>query len=502
MLDSAKSNLGEEMKKFMIMVIFTTIALTGCASFVQTKKADTAKINTGISYYLPKREHRLVITAENLKLEDEEQKFNAAKQLFDEKDKLAKELESKSTRLISEANQTPVGKDGTDTKAKARAVEKAQTATGIALAARAVAEAANAASQNAKIRYEAAKAAAASIDPKECTYFVAMEITPQPLQPDTAYPFLLKLNSSPLRDEELIIKTTSSGLLTSADATSTDRTGDIAVEIAKAVAMFGIGIPSPDVMSPIMAKIKKEDEAKKINCYSVLKSDEIIDFSDLSVPTSDCKNLRPSEETVTNCKNGEQTKISQGKKIELVDSSGRIPDDNSSPQLRVHIKVQKPSNLGDIYKEQDLNETEGVPSILKGHYGILYRRDATYLIDLKDDNDDKFKNSPKLNRSITKQISMPNLSPVALLPYKYRPFVTTKNSSLFENGMLVSYDTNQPSSALGLAQLPAKVIEGYINALTNFLQLKIDYSTKEIAAIGKKKELDDLLKSVEDAGKK
>jgi hypothetical protein len=96
---------------------------------------------------------------------------------------------------------------------------------------------------------------------------------------------------------------------------------------------------------------------------------------------------------------------------------------------------------------------------------------------------------------------MPNLSPVSLLPYKYRPLVTTKNTATFENGMLVTYDTTQPSSALALANLPAKVVEGYINALTNFLQLKIDYSTKEIAAIGKEKELAELLKSLHDTSK-
>lgn len=467
------------MRKLLLVFFVTTSALTGCASFIQTKHASPNNINTGISYYLPKRMHRLVVTAENLNAKEEEEKLKKAEADFDTINKQAKQLEIEMKKLKSIAVNTPG-----DQKAKEKAVEAAQTAEGIYLAAKEIADQAKNDRDAAKNRYDQVKN---EKDSKQCNYLIAMNITPQALEPDTQYPFLLKLNHSPLRDDELKIKTTHSGLLTSTDVTSSDRTGDIAVEIAKAVAMFGVGIPASPPKQPSQLYSQKIKQPEK--CYpSIMKHDEIADF-------------------------GSSTDIP----IIFRDSSGFEvkKDDYVLPptlKLTVNIPTDTKTELKNIYeKDEGLKE---VSFPLKGHYGILYRRDATYLINLKEtahsNTFDKTNVLANLNKVAdpntsdladtilaSQQISMPNLSPVTLVPFEYLSLVTSKNNAAFENGMLISYDTNQPSSALALANLPARVAEGYINALTNFLQLKFNYSSKAIDAVGKEKELADLLKTMQ-----
>lgn len=450
------------MRKLLLVFLVTTSTLTGCASFIQTKKASLDSINTGISYYLPKRMHRLVVTAENLNAEEELKKFKEAEENFVTANKEAKQLEAKMKNLKSIAANTPG-----DGKAKKKAVEAMQTAEGIYLAAKEIADEAKNDMDTAKNRYDQVKA---EKDSEQCNYYIAMSITPQALEPDTQYPFLLKLNNSPLRDDELKIKTTQSGLLTSTDAISSDRTGDIAVEIAKAVAMFGAGLPAastPGISSWMMEGVEptpKKKPTEKPKCYSaIMKHDAIVDFGssdDIPIVFRDSGGFA----------------VKAGQYV--------LP-----PNLKMKTVIpQNAKDLKDIYETDEGLKEASYP--LKGHYGILYRRDTTYLTNL-------WATIGGVDTIVTsKQISMPNLSPVTLVPFEYLSLVTTKNNAAFENGMLVSYDTNQPSSALALANLPARVAEGYINALTNFLQLKFNYSSKAIDAVNKEKELADLLNTI------
>lgn len=448
------------MRKLLLVLLVTTSTLTGCASFIQTKKADFGIVNTGISYYLPKRTHRLVVTAENLNAEKENEKFEEAKDNFLKANTEAKQLEAKMKNLKSTAANTPG-----DGKAKQKAVEAAQTAEGIYLAAKEIADKAKNDMETAKNRYDQVKA---EKDSKQCNYYIEMSITPLALEPDTQYPFLLKLNNSPLRDDELKIKTTQSGLLTSTDAISSDRTGDIAVEIAKAVAMFGMGgFPIHTKIVPQTYSSLAQPEEGTVCYSSIMKHDEIVDLSS-AINNSIPINFKDNRGILVKEKKAENNK------------KYAVPD----LKIMIGIDSSKTAKLESIYNADEGLKGGSYP--LKGHYGILYRRDATYLVNLKD----------KETIIASEQISMPNLSPVTLVPFEYLSLVTTKNNAAFENGMLVSYDTNQPSSALALANLPARVAEGYINALTNFLQLKFNYSSKAIDAVNKEKELSDLLNTI------
>lgn len=399
------------MRKILLVLLVATSTLTGCASFIQTKHASLDSINTGISYYLPKRMHHLVVTVENLNAEEELIKFKEAEGNLVTANKEAKQLEAKMKKLKSIAANTPG-----DEKAKKKAVEAAQTAEGIFLAAKKITDQATIFMNKAKSRYDQVKA---EKDSKQCNYYIEMSITPLALEPDTQYPLLLKLNNSPLRDDELKIKTTQSGLLTSTDAISSDRTGDIAVEIAKAVAMFGMGgFPIHTKIVP-GAYLSLAQPEKEIVCYSsIMKHDEIVDLSS-AIHNSIPINFKDNRGILVKEKEAENNK------------KYAVPD----LKIMIGINSSKTATLEQIFKvDEGLKENS---YSLKGHYGILYRRDATYLVNLK----------YKETIIASEQISMPNVSPVTLVPFEYLSLVTTKNNAAFENGMLVSYDTNRPSSA-------------------------------------------------------
>ncbi len=76
-----------------------------------------------------------------------------------------------------------------------------------------------------------------------CKYKITFKIEDQGLVPDTRYRFVAQLNHSYFRHDNFILETTPNGLLSNATGSSDDKTGDVLVEIASAVA--GVGGISP-----------------------------------------------------------------------------------------------------------------------------------------------------------------------------------------------------------------------------------------------------------------
>lgn len=479
------------MKKILFIAISAGM-LFGCGSFIKTKQVDKGKIHSGISYHLPKRLHRLVVTAEQLEITQEKEALvnaeNSLKSLKAEEEA----LKSRWKDLKNRADQI------TDEKKKEEAIKAAQEAEGAYRAALFVVEQAqkevdlrkhrfNLAMINQKKKEDANKlkstkyysdireehkntttklnntitelknaidnkdsadklvrfinenissedfstkldkyleedknndknndvqlilntiknlaAVARSFqdeideidgDSEACNYFISMEIFPQPLEPDSRYTFFLELNHSWLRDDDLKITTTSSGLLTKADVISTDRTGDIIVEIAKAIAMFGVGVPLPGGSGGIGSlnnNIGVEAEGKV--CYPYpLRYDEIVDFGDYT----------------------------KNKRIELKDNNGfAIPEkiyDVETKKWNIYIKPILSIGLkkeGSIFTANEIKTgLKKNVNPLTGNNGILYRRDGSHLVNLLGCKKDSC-----TTLLATRQISMPNISPPLLLP--------------------------------------------------------------------------------------
>lgn len=429
--------------------------LTGCASFIHTTKADKDTLNAGISYYLPKRQHQLIVTAEHLdaaKTKTEYEKILTAHSLLAiETNKL--EVQWKS--LDSTAKNTPKG------EAKDEATKEAQKAEGALKASKDSLKILEQALNKALKKYQLA--IKPEVTPNQCDYYVTMNIQPLDLEPDTRHPFLLSVRHSPLRDDDLNIKTTASGLLMSSNVTTTDRTGDIIVEIAKAVGMI-MGLPGAPSDVTQQALAEKMAKPKPKDCFpTVLTHNEIVDFA-------------KKDSIEINFKDEYGVSLSQLNETQKYNISNL---ENFSVVLR-DVDKESPhiTKLETIYNDSNSkiswNETCELPDYKTSadcgrKNGILYRRDVPYTVELQ--------SKPKNTSIATQQIFMPNLSPISLIPAEALQLVTAKNNMGFENGMLVSYETNQPSQVLALVSLPARVLEGYFGALTKIIKLKVDYKS-------------------------
>lgn len=492
--------------RISVFIVLFFLLLGGCGSLIQTQKINPNDINEGISYYLPKRPHNLIITAEiinPIKVKsildhsiNEYTLLNAeVKKLKEEWEKLQRKADS-----ISDVGE-----------AKKKAIEAAQNAEGAYKGSLFIKENAKNEMNVAKVNYQRIldtysdkkiskinKILKSVDDLREkmrvnpqpehqialdktyeehtaigCDYQFTMDIIPLALVPETRHPLILKVNHSHLRDDELKIKTTPAGLITTSDVITTDRTGDIIVEIAKAVAMFGVGpIPTVTPVKGFEAQMHissfdekvKEVKIKRCN-YSVMRYARVADFEEeVHVDFFD--------------ENGSETKsldfeylIPKDLKVKVNNSTCQNPNNRAGNSCKSNS-----NNISEIEKlfTQDSSGNSNHIDYQTKKNGILYRRDETHEVQLI--GNDKV--------LISKQITMPNLSPISLVPFNSLPLVKTKNNAEFENGMLTSFDTNQPSSVLELVRLPARVVEGMLTAITTLIQLKIDYTSKNTGLIG------------------
>lgn len=433
------------MTKIIIAIISLAI-FTGCSGFIHTKKTKSDQIHKGISYYLPKRQHKLIVTAEYLVPEKEEDRYKQTVDVLKEFVSEANSQKSNWTRLQKIADNTPAGG-----KAKEKADYAAQTAEGKYKGMLFLIGSAKQGLEEAEKRLNFARMSAqAKEKDQKCFYYPEMQITPLPLEPDINHSYYLELNHSILRDDKMTIETTASGLITNeTNVTTTDRTGDIIVEIAKTIAMFGVGFPITPSAPTLMTIAPPEVDGKtqdKVKCYT----------------------HKLVYETITDFTNGFDIKfnphgyISQeyvlpSYKVALKDRNSS-PDPNSNPdhnnQVAKHTEDCSPSNWKEICRKNN---------------GILYRRDQTHLVELKFDT----------STVASEVISMPNLSPVSLIPADSLFLVTTKNIATFKDGMLVKFDTDQPSQALEVVRLPARVLRGMLEAVTELIQLKVNYTNEQ-----------------------
>lgn len=84
---------------------------------------------------------------------------------------------------------------------------------------------------------------------------------------------------------------------------------------------------------------------------------------------------------------------------------------------------------------------------------------------------------------------VPNASPPAYFPLRASPFVTTHHDLGFDNGILTSVESDRPSELLRVAALPWDVAAATIAAVTQLIQLKVDYTKTDVGLITQQVEL-------------
>lgn len=186
----------------------------------------------------------------------------------------------------------------------------------------------------------------------ECEYKISFKVEDQGLVPDPRYRFIAQLNHSLFRDDDFSLQTTATGLLSNAVGTSDDRTDDVIVEIASAVAGFSGAVP------PVGG-------IKTRTSQSMAVEPEIADLVD-----SDCLT----------------EKLSRSYIIDPNDISSAAPTTASSLAdfLRSNL-VSNGNQYGLRFHPTSINsEAEpGDPGCIDQCEGLYYRRDLPYIVSIE-----------------------------------------------------------------------------------------------------------------------
>jgi hypothetical protein len=446
------------MLALMAVVLFV---LTGCATLITRPLSETSEIekNKGISYCLPKRLHKVHLTATpgNRALEEAKNKLESAAAL---KAEAKKELDAaKKAREKAETEYKTAKKldDGTPAFKKKLGELEADLATK---------------TFEYKLMMGLAKEGELTfnllVDEVEAlstvnnkTSIISIKIEPQDPVADDKNQLIAKPNHWMTRDDTWDLTTDAQGLLTSADNTSIDRTGDIVLKIAQAIAAGVSGSPLPSVKSIIPTDLIPGKEIPKEVEY-------LVDFS-----------KRDDISQVDNwlCNWGYKIEVSGYK--------------NTYPQTAETDPGKNNNDTGSA-KSLQLNSS--------GVNGLVYRRELPYKVQVCKKNNSLSDNNSKKGCDMpiaVFNIQMPNLSPYSVVEFNASFFTTTKNSVKFDKGFLISSHQERPSELLGLVSLPAEFTKSYLKMLTEIISLKIDYSTKEadyMNALGKQIDAEKALK--------
>ncbi|MFC3711181.1 hypothetical protein ACFOMD_01270 [Sphingoaurantiacus capsulatus] len=301
---------------------------------------------------------------------------------------------------------------------------------------------------------------------------------------DTRLRLVADATHSPLRDDDTKLAVNSSGLLATANVVAADRTGDILVEIASAIAGFGsAGDPLGFVDTDL--KAANQEECGKL-------------------PTKFAYRLDPAESAEVGRLNGEFFKAGFPFHLEVPDMSGetyKFTDDDTAIVDRQRI-TNRPSGGGQTYKLGDALRHQGTNGAL------FYRTALPQTIVLRQCKAGIACTGTDQTVPIDATVTMlPQIGPISYIPMRSSAFVKTVDDVVFDNGMLTSWNANRPSEVLEVVRLPVRILKAIISVPAEIFRLRIDLSDQQKglaasqqAQIAAQAELAEIQACVETAG--
>ena len=267
-----------------------------------------------------------------------------------------------------------------------------------------------------------------------CLREITLTIIDKGLFADVGHEYIADINHTIFRDDLLKMTTNAAGLLSTTKGETTDRTGDIIVEIAKTIAILpGLGQTHVKSLIGILTILELPDDESCIDESAT----RVIDLSDPLQITKFNNTLKAMKMSV----HMEKTYVGN--------------------DMGTHSSKKKTT----VLKLKNFFEKEFI--------GLFYRRDLPYLVNLYQGNDCTGK---LLNTAL---ITMPNESPLSQVPFSSGAFVKTTHDVQFDNGMLTSWDINRPSEMLALVKIPINVLNAMIESVTQLIQLRISQVNEE-----------------------
>jgi len=264
-----------------------------------------------------------------------------------------------------------------------------------------------------------------SSEPAKDIYEVSVSISQLTPTADPQFGFRLNPRHSVFRDDAQELTISPAGLLTNTNIQSTDRTGDILIEMAAfsaAQAVGGGGRSSAGDTKP-SGEPCKDPTPSQLEAVLDLNNPEHL--SELNLQLS--------------C---------MGAKIERLDAfNGTGP---------AAVQSRKPIE------------------------GIVYRTPIDILFMIKKCTVKDCPSDTDFFPAETFAVSLPQAGPISILTQNAGFMTDTSYENKFKDGILISYNSSRPSEALALASTPIRIINSAADAAAKVLQVRIGKSNAEI----------------------
>jgi hypothetical protein len=425
------------MKTTKLKVIFVPLLCAGCVSPV-IKSELAAENQPGLVYALPKGQVELEVIR---KIVSEDDVKAATKAVDSTKAALdAAEAHLKEATKARESARHEVDALTIDNKAaeKEKLEFKLVLAT-VTLRAR-TAEVAVAKTQHTEAVKRLGEAQR-NVNKMEQT--VTLKTAPSIADPSRRY--VAQLQPSLFRDDSVKLSI-SNGLLNTTTSESTGQSGNILVSLASAISGARAGGTSTPKIQMLNSEPKTRKPGEKKTCEPFAQT-WVFD------PTDD-------------------------------DDVSRVATDIAgTPKSLIVLKQPHPALKG---------ANAVVPKEHQGIAGLAYRVPVTVTIEvqLKSDTDICEVSTTDAYASLT--ATVPDSKATYFAAVNGASFTKTKVEYSFKEGMLISFNSDQPSQAAAVAKLPVEILKAIIEVPASILKLRVDYDSQAEALI---KERTDQLKA-------
>lgn len=438
-------------------LLSTSLLSAGCATVQSAPKATSRGLDRdaeGLTYFLPTKLAKLTVTRELAEPADEAEALKAAtlalkaaKADLAVKTSVAKDEQALLDQLSPDAEARP-GQTAT--------VERAVAALALSKNRLKTLEA------NQKQADETYREALRSA---KCAYAGRLELLPA--QADVSHRYVAQLRHNWLRDDTVKLTVTPAGLLSSSNVVAADRTGDIIVEVAGALA----GLGSDGGKSLARSRTSQAASKQQPNCGEPNTLVQIFDPADQSERAHVAANLANAHYPFRVGPLAEA-------QAELPPVGPKAPPTRRSPT----------------------NESVA-EAILKADRGaIFYRSSVPMTLTLEHQVGDRW----HVADAVLAQL--PQAGPISYIPANASAFVKTVDDVVFTDGVIASWSPERPSEVLEVVRLPIKIATAMISVPAQILSLRVDYSSKakaladqQAAEIASAKTLSKLQKCVKDA---
>lgn len=431
----------------LIVCTLAGSALGGCTT-VSSLPTKSNELRSGLTYYLPRREVRITAERKLLKKEELEKALAAAKPKAEAAKAAAAAaktaLENEEKILAQLAQGTPAW----NTTEQRRAIFAAQ---------KALADAASAAAQSEEqlIQQNLVRLGTASV----CLYSYTAKLELLAPVADLRQRFVANLTHSPLRDDDVKLAVNPAGLLTSANVVATDRTADIIVEAAGALAQFG-GV-RPPVPSATAAVRTSEPACAELPAKFAYQFDPL---TGEALVNEQIKRARfpfvvdVVEQDCAGCASGGRSSLVDP------DRMGR----NRGQEMPFHTALEHRGRSGALFYVTPAPVT-------------LVLRQCLQVVETCALEDTMAVDSA--------QVMLPQAGPVSYIPMHSSAFVKTINDATFDNGTLASWTASRPSELLEIVRLPVRVLTSIISVPAQMLSLRVNLSDQEQALAATRQEV-------------